>query len=356
MTETSIQKCKKEGCKIEENGKCLEGHIDLEKCPHYIGTGQDMRETEPSRQIPSESPAPPKMIDLPSGEDLDFGLANTIMAAAITRVIVLAGAVKSGKTTVLASIHEKFQEGDFAGYIFAGSDTLVGFERRCYLSRIASGRTEPATERSKPGFEQVLLHLKVREKELSGPVVNMLFQDISGETFRMARDSTEDCKRLQILRRADHVVLFIDGEKLAQDDKRQEAFMDAELLLRSCIESGMLGRKSFVEVLFSKVDLLKVQKPEEEEKVKRFQEHVKKTLNKRYMRELGSLRIFSVAARPITESMLPFGFGLKEIFSYWVETTPIYVREKINHQDDINIRREFDRYLLKSLRTSASGE
>jgi hypothetical protein len=356
MAETSIQKCKKEGCKIEENGKCIEGHVDLEKCPYYIRKGQDMRETEPSQQIPSESPAPSKIVDLPSGEDLDFDLANTIMAAVITRVIVLAGAVKSGKTTVLASIHEKFQEGDFAGYIFAGSDTLAGFERRCYLSRTASGRAEPATERSKPGFEQVLLHLKVRGKELSGPAVNMLFQDISGETFRMARDSTEDCKRLQILRRADHVVLFIDGEKLAQDNKRQEAFMDAELLLRSCIESEMLGRKSFVEVLFSKVDLLEVQKDEEKQKAEEFLEHVKKTLDKRYRAKVGSLKFFSVAARPITKSKLPFGFGLEKIFSYWVEETPIYVKEKMTYQDNIDIRREIDRYLLKNARASVPGE
>lgn len=127
MTETSAKKCKKEGCIIEKTGKCLEGHIDLKKCPNYIRTGQEMGNNEPSQQTPSVAPTLPKTVDLPSGEDLDFDLANAIMAGAITRVIVLAGAVNSGKTTVLASIHEKFQEGDFAGYIFAGSDTNTSF-------------------------------------------------------------------------------------------------------------------------------------------------------------------------------------------------------------------------------------
>jgi len=197
-----------------------------------------------------------EFVKLPEGGAFDLLSASVVTCANSTQVIVLAGGIGSGKTTLLASIYEKFQKSPFAGYIFAGSLTLPAFERRCHLARIASERSQPDTERTK-GMEDTLLHLRVRKQDLSYPSQDLLFTDLGGERFRLARDSTEECRRLEILLRADHFVLLMDGEKLAQVEDRLQARASSRSLLRSCLDAQMLGAHSYVDVLFTKWDLVK---------------------------------------------------------------------------------------------------
>ena len=95
---------------------------------------------------PSAKPSAPEMaepvsdlIDLPSGKELNEVAANTIAASRSVRVVVLAGPVDSGKTTLLTSLYELFQWGTVADQLFAGSTTLPAFEQRCHLARTVSG-------------------------------------------------------------------------------------------------------------------------------------------------------------------------------------------------------------------------
>jgi hypothetical protein len=164
----------------------------------------------------------------------------------------------------------------------------------------------------------------------------------------MARDSEEDCQRLGILSRADHFVLFIDGEKLAQSDKRHEAFKDADLLLRSCTEAKMLGKWSFVDILFSKYDL--INDKEDNEEILKFIELIKKRIEETYSGKMGRLRFSSVAARPAKGSSLPFAHGLEPIFATWVEDSPVYTSKRAYSRIDNKVVREFDTYFLKQIR------
>src|SRR5687767_14635843 len=100
---------------------------------------------------------------LPDGEALTAQRATAITAAAPTRVVILAGAEDSGKTTLLTSLYEKFLQGRFADHLFAGSATLPAYEQRCHRARIQSGAVDPDTERTK-GLDVRLLHLKLRHE------------------------------------------------------------------------------------------------------------------------------------------------------------------------------------------------
>lgn len=332
----SIGKCTKEGCNVEQSGQCLDGIGELEKCPNY--TLVNAAEEEPSAKT---------SIDLHNGNDISYDTANKIAGASRTRLIVLAGAVDSGKTTLLASMYEKFLENSFATYLFAGSQTLMGFEKRCHLSRIASNRAIPETERTKPGFEQALLHLRIRKEDLNVAAQDILLSDISGETYRMARDYSDECRKLSVLKRADHVALFIDGDKIVKLDRRHEAFKDADLLLRRCIESNMLNEKSFVEVLFSKYDVIHAS--EDRTDTLHFVEKIKTSLTERYAAKLGSLKYYLIASRPLKHNgdILPFAYGLEDVFKAWIETTPFELRKPSQRADSINVDREFSRYLIK---------
>lgn len=157
-----------------------------------------------------------EMRELFSGEDMKAVEAARTMDSSPTRMVVLAGAADAGKTTLLLTIMHQFHKGGFGDYIFAASRTLLAFDRRAFDSNIISGRVVPTTQHTISSLDEIkFLHLAVRRKNLSGPTTNLLFTDISGENFREARDSVEECRKLWVLRRADRFVLLFDGKKIA---------------------------------------------------------------------------------------------------------------------------------------------
>lgn len=337
MPEEVRHKCNIPKCNVVADGKCYEAHDNYLNCPHYNASVY-----VPSQETVEKEAT--KFIDLYSGTELDFQEALDITRKALTRVIVLAGAADSGKTTLIASLYEKFLRGSLANYSFAGSKTLLGFDKRNHLSRIASGRNIPDTERTKRGFDKKLLHLKVRLNDLSKPAQDLLFSDISGETFEMAMNSADECKKLSIIKRADHFVLILDGKKISSTKHRQSTLQDADMLLRRCVETGMIGMHSFVDVLFTKYD--EIVKSNGDEALQ-FVEHIKQEFKRKYNDKLGRLHFFMVAARPDDIGILPLFYGIEDVFPNWVEKSPFLVFRENQVFPKLEFGREFDKFSLK---------
>ncbi len=286
------------------------------------------------------------MVDLPDGLDFTPESAAQITRAGLTRVIVIAGDQDSGKTTLISSVFDKFQEGPFAGYLFANCRTFRGLERRCFPSRIASERMHADTTRTPRGDGQLLLHLQLRAEDLSRPPQDLLLTDISGEFFRDACDSTEGCLHLAVLRRADHLALCLDGEKLASNNLKHEAFNTGKLLLQSALDAGMIGQHTFVDVLITKRDLLG---PAQGSNAQTYLDHIRERLTGDFDHRVGRLRFFEVAARP-ESSGFPLAYGLDQVLSSWVEDTPFYTQPRLTDIRDIAghlVKTEFDRYLMR---------
>ena len=169
------------------------------------------RTTEPGQS------ASTKLMDLPHGKGLSPAETAAITRRAQTSIVLFAGTADSGKTTLLATLYLLFQRGPFADYLFAGSETLVGFENRVYFARTASGREAPATPRTSVSE---YLHLQVRREDLSEPVRDVLLCDLSGEDFREAKDNSDACRGLRIISIANRFVLLVDGGKLAREDAK----------------------------------------------------------------------------------------------------------------------------------------
>ncbi len=79
------------------------------------------------------------LIYLYDGLSLSNDEVASISACEETLLYVVAGPHESGKTTLIASIWELFSISSLADFIFAGSKTLAGLERRCHYSRTSSG-------------------------------------------------------------------------------------------------------------------------------------------------------------------------------------------------------------------------
>lgn len=344
-------RCKQEGCTAGQDGKCLEGFDDLQKCPHFeffetAPPGVESREEASTQEVSPAEPEAPIMVNLPEGKKLEPDSAKWITMAWPTRLIIVAGAADSGKTTLLAGLYERFNKVPFAGYVFAGSRTLPGFEQRCHLARLASWASKPDTERTKQWIERDLLHLRVRVEDLSRPAQDMLFSDLPGEKFRALRDSVEEAKRMVMLRRADHFVLLIDGEKLADPGRRQGAYSDGTLILQSCSDAGMLGLRSRVDILFTKWDI--ILSSDQGLNTQEFVKHIETKLKSKFEGRLARLRFAQVAARS-EKGDLPPAFGLNELFPSWVEEARIAAFPKLSLPSQPP-KREFDRYGLRRLK------
>lgn len=283
---------------------------------------------QPPQSAPSATspvqPAPvvpvtalPDLVDLPTGKELDEAGAQRLQVLRPVRLIVVAGPVGCGKTTLLTSLYELFQWGPVAGFWFAASNTLPAFERRCYFSRTASERAEPDTERT-PFGEVRYLHLRVCPEDFSREI-DFLFTDVSGETFERARDSTVECQQLTFLKQADHFLLLFDTEKLIVKERRWEVAHDSMTLLRSCLDSGMLAANCLVNVLWTKFDFFEAASSAEHTL---FLEQLEGEVKSEFGSRLSQLSFSRVAARPTQVDGLKFGHGLPELLNHWASRSP----------------------------------
>src|SRR5205823_4288072 len=126
--------------------------------------------------------------------------------------------------------------------------------------------------------------------------LDLLFTDVSGETFERARDSISECQQLAFLGMTGHFVLLIDCEKIIDRKKRNQVIHDSMLLLRSCLDSGMLARTSFVNILWTKNDCIVAAGDGEHAA---FLESATEEFKRQFGSRVGKLSFTKVAARPL---------------------------------------------------------
>jgi hypothetical protein len=258
-------------------------------------------------------------VNLPLGKPLQETGASEVLRACGAPIVVLAGAVKSGKTTLLASLHEGFQRTPFAGYLAAGSRTLIGFEQQCFDSRVASGGDAPVTQRTKLEEGILFYHMKVRKEDLKSPITQLLLADMSGEHYEGALDSATALRGLTIVRRADHFVHLVDGSKLASEGLSAHTQANALMLMRRCFEEKMLDPDAKVDILLTKWDLVLARAGEKKaEEILRSAREAFGAFEKR----VGRLRVAAIAARPHYRSALRPGHGLADLLQCWMEEPP----------------------------------
>lgn len=197
-------------------------------------------------------PAPlPGAVPLGNGRAMTAELANRTAAEQTPISIVLAAMPNAGKTTLFATLYERFQTGRISDILFAGSETLVGFEERALLARVGFGRITPDILRTPSGELARYLHLRVRR---AGKTHTLWFADVSGETFRKFIAHPADSDVIGLLRRADHLVILIDGHDLANASSAARAVQEASLLTRALAEQHAAGCHTRVAFAITKWD------------------------------------------------------------------------------------------------------
>jgi Double-GTPase 2 len=315
--------CKLVDCTIAKDARCLEGRG--EACPNLMPeNGSDLLLVLPAdnddvADLSSVMPSPSEA--LYPGLPLEISEAREFSQQTRTQVVSLAGMTESGKTSLLARLHQQFLAGPVAGYEFAGSRTLLRFEELNWKATVESRVSAPTMDHSSRQFDNSFLHLTVRKRDDSGVVVELLLNDISGETFPEAIAAESVCNQLLCLRRADHLALVVDGAAIADRSLRHDHIAKAMNFVQRVLQTGQIGKRTILHLIISKEDVLKHETHvDENDLAAKGLEHDFASKFRHHVAEIVSWRI---AARP-TDGSMPTTDEIDLLFSRWAGTTRRY--------------------------------
>jgi hypothetical protein len=202
------------------------------------------------------APTPPAddgWVGLGGAESLTWREADRVAARHGATIVLVAGNQESGKTTLLLQLWAQFLRGPFAGYRFAGSETLDAFDDRHYPCRFDSGNPYPLTEHTND-TDTRFLHLRVANKD--GERQALLMTDLWGELFKDIAMGAKVADRVPVAPKADKTMVIIDGEEIADDTRREAAMRNARLLIGAFSTEGGLRFDAPLMLLLSKSDAL----------------------------------------------------------------------------------------------------
>jgi Double-GTPase 2 len=305
-----MPRCKLDDCPVAKDGRCLEGRGTA--CPNLILDPDASQSTaEPPKTVEASEPIPTTFESLPGRAPLDTSEARTFAQRGTCMVVALAGMPECGKTSLLARLHQMFQAGSVAEFDFAGSRSLPLFEEMNWRATIESCEPEIKMTRSSSQTDNSFLHLAVRSSG-DGARVELLLNDIAGDTFEKAVAAQSICEKLVALARADHLVVLVDGAALAAPTLRYYQVEQVRDFLQRVLQGGRCGVQTALHIVISKLDKLRGHEAVADEMETNFRGLLRATV--------GSLNFWRIAARP-TDGSLPTQERIGELFAFWARTT-----------------------------------
>lgn len=223
-----------------------------------------------------------------------------------TQLVLVAGLFHSGKTTMEMAFYQMFLRGDNKRLQFSGSQTLVDVVERSKGLRVTSGNAVPAMVRTSNAEPDNYLHLEIMDQEQKRH--NLIFTDFAGEVFDY--DSTVEADIfLERFVGIKHVMILVDGEKLAGQMKNQ-ALIDCKKVLSRLIQKRIISDETTVHVIYSKSDMiLNSKNPNIEEIINRNNDKMRKILGNRK----GKILIHRIAAISQDTTKIKNYEGLEEL-------------------------------------------
>lgn len=280
------------------------------------------------------------------GEALTFFDSYKITADQRVNFIVLIGDSGSGKTTLIVTIYNLLQKGPFLNYYFAGSETLIGFEQRCHLSRTTSFGIKPETAKTRRGVTDSLLHLELYNAT-DKTKKNLLITDFSGEDYTSLIGNTDLAKNeYSFIKRADCIALLIDGDHLTDFNKRNKTEQQAYQMLNTLIDSNIINPNTRVDLAISKFDLVS-ERIKNDPSLESFIYKLKAKFKNAFYNKLKNYNFINIAMRPLDGSELKMGYGLDELLPNWFEYH-IMPKKDINHKALTSYYSEFDLFAIRN--------
>jgi GTPase SAR1 family protein len=248
--------CSKADCTASATGTCLLGKPSPEECEYYV-------------PIPSDSLAEKiASIEGPARTfhaGIELGTIDTLQVSSgsYTHFIGLMGPYNAGKTCFLLSLYLLASRQLLPdGFFFRRSLTLQGFEDRARKLREWKGGALPQqladhtnlADDRRPGF----LHLGLVKKDEQ---FDLMLSDLPGEWTTSLIKRAETAIRWDFLKRADGIIIFLDGTELVGRDRINHVIR-AKQLLHRLKDTLQIAVDLPLVLLVSKADELEMKQPE----------------------------------------------------------------------------------------------
>lgn len=178
---------------------------------------------------------------------------NQVADGSETAIVVLVGFEEYGKSTFTSSLyHCFFSKEQYCGHIMYDSETYSGFERRLLVRSMKKTDPHLKNKRTIKGEDPLLVLLLDSEKTGKYKVV---ISDRSGEDYSQFAGTEEEINDNQILKVADHIVFFIDCEKLMNNFAMLR--YSYQNFLQELVKGNLLPKNGQIKLVFNKHDLVK---------------------------------------------------------------------------------------------------
>lgn len=279
-------------------------------------------------------------VKLPRAELLSIEEVDELLRWRPANLVAVIGERKGGKTTLITEIYERFLRGPFAGQLFSYSQTLLGFEKKSYPSRADSGAEKPDTGRTSLRDGLRFFHLGLIA-ENSARRTDLLLTERAGEAYREARDRPAESLTLIELAKARKVAFILDGERVANDKTRAEAFASVRSMIRAFSDAGALTTCVEVQLVTTKFDLLAVvDAVGGRAALDEFEQRLVKSHANRFAR----VTCWRTAARDPKGQKEP-AWGVAPLLQSWLDPPPLQRRPYSPPLPELHD--EFDRLLLR---------
>jgi hypothetical protein len=332
-----MARCNIQECPIARNGRCLEGRAD--DCPNLLpDTPSDTSSpvSDATAAMPPQNDAAKEFESLHAGIPLNVIEARRFASRGRAVVVGLVGMLDCGKTSLIARFHQLFQAGPIGVFNFAGSQTLPRFEELNWKATVESGQSSPSMDRTSTQFDNSFLHFRVRRKS-SERSIDILINDVSGETYRDAVASQAKCETLSAIQRADHIALLLDGAVLSLPSTRHGHVSKAKDFLQRLLQSGQIGKQTALHLVINKLDELKGHGE--------LITSIETEFLYLYATSVGSFKTWRIAVRPSDETF-PTNDVIAAMFSDWLTTSYQYPSMEVPPLARGTIARDFCRFGL----------
>jgi len=299
--------CSKADCTAATTGICLLGKPTPQECEHCspVLIGQlEEREGEEIQNLQDGR-------TLHTGTELGTLDILQISRGSYTHVVGLMGPYNAGKTCFLLSLYLMASQHTLPGdYLFRRSLTLQGFEdRACKLRDWKRGALPEQladhtsiTDGRRPGF----LHLGITR---SNEPIDLLFPDLPGEWTTSLINRADTAKRWEFLKRADGIIVVLDGTELVGKGKYAHV-LNAKHLLDRLKDTLQISADIPFVILVSKADEIHMKEPEVMGEIKQ------------YAAEIGfAPRVILCSAFSRDPKIVPNGAGVVEAMEHIVMGT-----------------------------------
>lgn len=282
-------------------------------------------------------------IRLPSAHLLSVSDADLLLRWRPATIVAVVGERNGGKTTLITEIYERFLRGPFADQLFSYSQTLLGFEQKSHQSRASSRIAKPDTPRTSANEGLRFFHLSLVAEE-GACRTDLLISERAGETYREARDRPAESKTLEELSKARMLVFILDGERVAADKMRAEAFASVRSSIRAFSDAGAIPKHATVQLVTTKFDLLGKMDPTALTALEEFEGRLVKSYEDRF----AQISCWRTAARDPTGRLDP-AWGVDTLLKSWLAPprTQLAAAAPLPELHD-----EFDRLVLRRARSS----